>query len=194
MTFESFVITVSSHPAAGTTTLVETLADVFDAEIMSGGDIFRNMAAERGIEPYELSELAETDDSIDAEVDQRLKDTITNAVQEPDKRLIVDSRLAGWHANGRADLSIWLEASRETRFERLDDRAETKEELRRREESDSMRYKDLYGIDIDDMSPYDMVLNTETFSENQVSTIVINTVLSLTDSEMEVQPGSQVTN
>lgn len=179
MTRNNLVITVSGHPAAGTTTLVETLASTFNADVMSGGDIFREMAAERGIKPYELSELAETDDSIDAEVDERLKERITEATASDTERLIVDSRLAGWHADGRADLSVWLEASRDVRFNRLDDRAETKEELRRREESDSMRYKELYGIDIDDMSPYDLVIDTETFSAEQATTIATSTVLSL---------------
>jgi cytidylate kinase len=185
------LITVSGHPASGTTTLVETLAEVFELEVLSGGDIFRNMARERGIKPFELSELAETDDSIDAEVDERLKDAIQNAATS-NTGLIVDSRLAGWHADRRADLAVWLEAPRDVRFNRLDNRTETQKELKRREESDSMRYKELYGIDIDDMAPYDIVVDTETFTAEQVKTIVVTTLLSLSRTDSEVRPMNDV--
>ena len=176
MTNEGIIVTVSGHPASGTTTLVENLAERLGMDVMSGGDIFREMARERGLEPYELSEHAETDDSIDAEVDQRLKNAITDAAENSDEELIVDSRLAGWHGQGHADLSVWLEAPRDVRFERLDDRSESKAELRRREESDTKRYKELYNIDIDDMSPYDVVIDTESLTTEQVTATVVGAI------------------
>lgn len=180
MTSDNLIITVSGHPASGTTTLVEQLSDELNIDVMSGGDIFRKMARERGIKPYELSELAETDETIDFEVDQRVEEAITEAAKS-NETLIVESRLAGWHGNGKADLSVWLTAPRDVRFKRLDDRAETKQELRRREESDSKRYKDLYDIDIDDMSPYDLVIDTESLSANHVASTVIATARSVSD-------------
>lgn len=166
MSENNLLVTISGPPASGTSSLASKLSNKIDAEVISGGDIFRNMADERDIKPYELSEIAENNESIDKEVDDRLKQIIDEHFEkEKDQRLIIDSRLAGWHADGRADLSIWLKAPIDTRFSRLESRNETRQELRRREESDAKRYLDYYNIDIDNMSVYDIVIDTETFSE-----------------------------
>ncbi len=50
------------------------------------------------------------------------------------------------------------------RADRLEDRDETPAELRERERSDADRYREYYDIDIDDLSPYDLVINTGTLS------------------------------
>lgn len=162
----NILVTVSGPPASGTSSLASKLSEKINAEVISGGDIFRNMADDRNIKPYELSEMAENDDSIDKEVDKRLKSIIKDHINSNNsEKLIIDSRLAGWHADGNADLSIWLQAPIDTRFERLESRNETREELRRREESDAKRYLNYYNIDITNMSVYDLVIDTDTFSE-----------------------------
>lgn len=172
MSENGILVTVSGPPAAGTSSLCDTLSDLIDARVISGGDIFRNIANDRGLKPYELSEIAENDDSIDREIDERLKDIIDEKTKSSDdERVIIDSRLAGWHAKRRADLSIWLQAPLETRVERLESRDENQEELRRREESDAKRYEKYYNIDISDMSVYDIVVDTETFSEKDTAQI-----------------------
>lgn len=172
MSENGILVTVSGPPAAGTSSLCDTLSDLIDAKVISGGDIFRKIADERGLKPYELSEIAEDDDGIDHEIDQRLKNIIDEKTQDSNsERVIIDSRLAGWHAERRADLSIWLKAPVETRVERLESRDETEDELKRREESDAKRYKKYYNIDISDMSVYDLVVDTETFSEKDTAKI-----------------------
>lgn len=172
MSGNGILVTVSGPPAAGTSSLCDTLSDLIDAKVISGGDIFRNIANDRGLKPYELSEIAEDDDSIDHEIDERLKNIIDKKTKNSnDERVIIDSRLSGWHAERRADLSIWLQAPIETRVERLESRNETQKELRRREQSDAKRYKKYYNIDISDMSIYDLVIDTETFSEEHTAQI-----------------------
>ena len=164
------LVTVSGPPAAGTTTLTSQLADVYGFEVLNGGMVFREMAAERGLSLAEFTDLASEDPSIDKELDDIIEAEITAHVEgerEPDggKGLIVESRLAGWHADGRADLSIWLDAPPEVRASRMDDRDETAEELRIREQSEAKRYEEYYGIDITDRSVYDVVIDTSTVSK-----------------------------
>lgn len=53
----------------------------------------------------------------------------------------------------------------EERAQRLGEQAETPMELREREKSDASRYQDYYGIDITDLSIYDLVVDTGTLSE-----------------------------
>lgn len=174
------LVTISGPPASGTSTLSENIAQSLNFEVVNGGDIFRNIAEEKGLTLSELSELSEEDDSIDKEIDNRLKDTIQDHLsgeRKPDgDGLIVESRLAGWHADGRADLSIYLDAPAEVRAQRISDRDETVDELKRREESEAKRYMDYYGIDIHDLSIYDMVIDTNDVSIPAMTERVISTL------------------
>lgn len=178
------LITVSGPPGSGTTTLVKAL-EVDGYEVLSGGDIFRQMAADRGMTLAEFSELAENDDSIDRELDARLEAEIDDhlageRVTDGDG-LVVESRLAGWHASNRAKLAVWLDAPVEVRASRIDDRTETAAQLRERERSEARRYEEYYGIDINDLSVYDVVANTETLSEVGVKRIVRAALADVTD-------------
>ena len=60
-------------------------------EIVSSGDIFRGLAAERGVSIVEMNKIAETDKSIDKMVDDR-----TIALGKSKDHTIFDSRM-GWH-------------------------------------------------------------------------------------------------
>lgn len=158
------LITISGPPASGTSTLAEQLSENLDFELINGGDIFRELADEKNMSLSELSELSEEDDSIDKKIDGRLEEIIQSHVQgsrEPNGNgLIVESRLAGWHSDGSADLSIYLDAPVDVRANRITDRDETEEELRTREQSEAKRYQNYYGIDVTDTSVYDRVFET----------------------------------
>lgn len=168
MSDNGILVTISGPPAAGTTSLCDDLSNSINAEVISGGDIFRKIADEKNLKPYQLSEIAEDDNSIDKEIDDRLKNIISNkSRQNNSERTIIDSRLAAWHAGEKADLSVCLQAPIETRSERLDSRNETEEELKKREKSDARRYIEYYNIDINDMSVYDLVVDTDTFSQEE---------------------------
>jgi len=59
------LLTVSGPPGSGKSTNAAALAEQFGLEHVSGGDIFRELADERGYTPVEFNELAETDEQID---------------------------------------------------------------------------------------------------------------------------------
>ncbi|RLM57357.1 cytidylate kinase [Halobellus sp. Atlit-31R] len=166
------LLTVSGPPGAGKSTTVTALAEAFDLEHVSGGDIFRELAAERGMTAVEFNRLAEDDDQIDRDLDRRLR---TVALERDD--VLLESRLAGWLAGDAADLRLWLDAPIEVRAARIAERedksAETAlEETRAREESEALRYEEYYSIDISDLSIYDVALNTARWSEADVPDIL----------------------
>ena len=166
------LLTVSGPPGAGKSTTVAALADAFDLEHVSGGDIFRDLADERGLTAVEFNRLAEEDDQIDRDLDHRLR---TTAVERDD--LLLESRLAGWLAGDAADLRLWLDAPIEVRAARIAERedksAETAlTETREREESEALRYREYYRIDIADLSIYDITLNTARWSESDVPDVL----------------------
>lgn len=158
------LLTVSGPPGSGKSTTAAALADAFDLEHISGGDIFREMAAERGMTPVEFNEHAEDDDTIDPELDRRLRSI---AIERDD--VLLESRLAGWLAADHADIRIWLDAPLSVRAARIADREDkevetAKEETARRERSEARRYDEYYTIDIADLTIYDITYNTARWS------------------------------
>jgi cytidylate kinase len=170
------LITVSGPPGSGKSTLAAGLADALGYDHVSGGDIFRSLADERGVSLVELNEQAETDDQIDRDLDRRLRST---ARDEDD--LVLESRLAGWMAGDYADLKLWLDAPLSVRAERIADRedksvAEAREETETRADSEALRYREYYGIDIADRSIYDLSINTARWDERGVLDLIVAAV------------------
>lgn len=170
------LLTVSGPPGGGKTTTARALADRFDLEHVSGGDIFRMVAKERGLTVVELNEAAEDDPSIDLDLDRRLQSIAT----ERDE-VVLESRLAGWLAGNQADFRFWLDAPIEIRSERIADREETDpttvaEETRTREASEAKRYREYYGIDIGDTSIYDLAITTSRWDQGAVVDIIADAI------------------
>lgn len=166
------LITVSGPAGSGKSTLAARLAADLGYDHVSGGDIFREIAAERDLTPLELNKLAEEDDQIDRDLDRRLRST----AREQDD-VVLESRLAGWMAGEHADLRVWLDAPLSVRAARIADREDktvdqAREETTARAESEALRYKEYYGIDIAELSIYDLVVNTARWEPDGVVEIV----------------------
>lgn len=169
------LLTVSGPPGSGKSTSAAAMADVFGLEHVSGGDIFRALAAERGLSPVEFNELAEEDEGIDRDLDRRLYE-----IARDRDGVVIESRLAGWLAPD-ADFRLWLDAPIDVRAARIADREEksvkqAREETRRRERSERKRYADYYDIPIDDLSIYDLVVNTARWAAADVLAILTTAV------------------
>ena len=154
------LITVSGPPGSGKSTTAAELAAAFDLDHVSGGDIFREAAAEHDLSLAEFNELAEQDDAIDRDLDRRLREI---AIERDG--IVLESRLAGWLAEEYADFRLWLDAPIAVRAERIADREgktpeQARTETEEREESEALRYLEYYDIDIHDRSIYDLVVNT----------------------------------
>ncbi|MCL9816373.1 (d)CMP kinase [Natronocalculus amylovorans] len=162
------LLTVSGPPGSGKSTTAAALADSFNLEHISGGDIFREMAAENDMTPVEFNEHAESDESIDPELDRRLRQI---AIERDD--VLLESRLAGWLAGDYADIKIWLDAPLQIRAERIADREGkpvdvAAAETNRREQSEGKRYQAYYNINIGDLTIYDIAYNTARWSPEGV--------------------------
>ncbi|GGJ05940.1 cytidylate kinase [Halobellus salinus] len=168
-------ITVSGPPGCGATTVCEGLSTALDCGYVSGGDIFRELADDRGMSLSQLIAKTDETDEIDRALDRRLR-TIAEKWGASNKPFVLESRLAGWLAGNRADLRVWLDAPDEVRVERTADREEMEAEMRVREVSEAGRYRSYYGIDVDDRSFYDLAINTARWSPESTLEMILSAV------------------
>jgi cytidylate kinase len=166
-------ITVSGLPGSGTTSLAKHLAELLNSDLISAGEVFRQMAAEQGMDVAEFGRLAEKDPSYDRLIDERQKE-----IALEHQEIIVEGRLSAWFVP-QADLKIWLYAPVECRVLRIQSRdtigdLDTASRLTsEREKSEAIRYKTYYGIDIADLSPYHLILNSSLLGVEELGEIVI---------------------
>jgi cytidylate kinase len=166
------LITISGPPGGGKTTVATAIAEAFDLDHVSGGDIFRSLAEERGYSLVEFNALAEEDDSIDRDLDHRLRETARDS-----EELVLESRLSGWMAGDYADLRVWLDAPLDVRAARIarregNDQETARRETKAREDSEKRRYREYYGIEFEDQSIYDLAVNTGRWGEDAVVDVV----------------------
>ena len=170
------LLTISGPAGSGKSTAAAALAEALDYDHVSGGDIFRDLADERGLTPLELNKQAEEDDDIDRDLDRRLREM---AAARDD--LVLESRLAGWMAGEHADFRVWLDAPLSVRAERIADREDksvdlARTETRARSESEARRYLEYYSIDIEELAIYDLAVNTARLSPEAVIDVILTTV------------------
>jgi len=169
------IITVGGLIASGKSTLAREISKRLRYKYISAGDIMRDMAREKGMTLLEFSKIAEKNPSIDKKIDARQKKLATG-------NCVVDGRLSAYFL--KSDFKIWLTAPIEIKAKRLMKREGKKykntdnaiDEIKKREENERRRYKDIYNIDLDDLSVYDTVLNTGKFDIPGMTEIALVTI------------------
>lgn len=163
------IITISGLIGSGKTTVANSMARSLKMRRVSAGEIFREMARERGMTVVEFAKLAEDNKEIDREIDKR------QVEEAKDGDVIIDGRLSGYLTD--ADFKVWLSAPIEVRAKRVAGREgvsydEALKDIKKRETSDIERYKALYSIDLTNLSIYDVVLNTSLWDAEKVVEIL----------------------
>jgi len=154
-------ITVSGLPGSGTTSLSQYLADQHGFEMISAGEVFRQLAKENNMELAEFGRFAEQNPSFDRMIDARQKE-----IASQHDTIIIEGRLSGWMVEN-ADLKVWLFAPIGCRIKRIVFRDHVRDEETakqitiERERCEAERYRTYYNIDINDLSFYHLILNSE---------------------------------
>ena len=169
------LVTISGLPGSGTSTVAARVAAELGIERLDGGTVFRSLAAARGLDLAAFSRLAESDPSIDLELDAAL------AARARAGDVVLESRLAGWIATNEqlASVRVWIECDPDVRAARVAVRdgieavaARAANEIR--EASERQRYAEYYGLDIGDRSIYDVVVDSVERSPAELSATIVS--------------------
>lgn len=161
-------VTIGGLPGSGTTTACRLLENELPLRTVYAGQIFRDMAKEKGMGLAAFSRWCEDNPDVDRELDARVLDALN------EDNVIVEARLSGWiaHKHDLPTFKVWLTAPVEVRAKRIGNREETDlattmREMREREFSEAKRYRDLYGADLSDLTIYDQVLDTRNLTPEE---------------------------
>jgi CMP/dCMP kinase len=139
-----------------------------------GGEVFRAMAVERGLSLADFGAYASEHPEVDVELDGR-PGTRARAGD-----VVIESRLAGWIVRNErlAAVTAWIDCDPDVRAARVA-RRERSTPTRARAENDERqrveraRYLALYGVDLADLSVYDLVLDSTTTTAGELGEQVV---------------------
>ena len=166
-------IAVSGKSGCGNTTISRLVSEKLELAFINF--TFRSLAAEKEISLKDILELAAKDDWWDQEVDHRQV-----AMAQKTDGCVLGSRLAIWMLK-EADLKVYLRASPDTRAHRIVLReGGTLEEVatftKERDRQDRERYLRIYGIDNDDYSFADLIVDTDNLGIEEIAGVIIDAV------------------
>ncbi len=165
------IISIGGVPGSGKTSVAKILGQRLSMAFYSMGGLRAKMATERGLTIDELNALGEKDRTTDTSVDDYQKH-----LGQTSDHFIVEGRLSWFFIphSFKVFLQCDLQESarrvyqaRHNTDERADEPAyatleHTRTELDKRMASDRLRYQTYYGINYQDPTHYDLVIDTTT--------------------------------
>jgi cytidylate kinase len=162
------IITIAGSPGSGKSSTARAVATALGFQHYSSGDLFRQLAVQRGESVEATNISAEIQRDIDVKVD-----TLLQEMYRTTDRLVIDSRMA-WHWMP-SSFKVFLLLDAETaaqrifghlqREGRISEEGNSVEEVRksidRRFDSEQKRYRALYGVSFTDPLNFDLVVNTK---------------------------------
>ncbi len=167
------IVSFSGAPGSGKSGIAKRLAENLGWPYYDMGALRRKLAAERGMTLEEYNTLGETDPKTDTEVDEYQ----AKLGKEQDNFVIVGR--TSWHFIPHS-VKIYmdvdpLEGARRI-FNDTSVRNEAKnmssveavlENMKKRQQSDSLRYKKYFNIDVNDKSHYDYIVDTSAINQEE---------------------------
>jgi cytidylate kinase len=154
-------LTVGGLPGTGTSTLCKLLEAELGLPYHYAGALFRAEAQRRGLSLAEFGALSQKDPSIDEALDDRQIGLLRKG------GIILEGRLSGWLAARHRipAFKVWVRCDDKERIRRIVQRDGGDEQAQRasteeREASEADRYRRYYGADLNDLSRYDLVLDS----------------------------------
>ncbi len=168
------LITVGGPPGSGTSTVCKLLSERTGYKYVYAGEIFRNLAHERNLSLLEFGRSCEDDPEIDRALDERMLELARSG-----ENMILEGRMTGplCKMENIVSLKVFIFAEKEVRARRLMERdggvlKEVIENMEDRESSECKRYEDYYGVDPEDHTHYDIVLDSSKLTPEEVVELI----------------------
>ena len=176
-------ITISGSPGSGKSTVRNLLAQKLNLKRYSTGDFMRQLATEKGLNLEEFSKIAQKDPSIDKQLDDRQV-----KLGKEENNFIIDGRLS-FHFIPNS-IKIFIDAKLEIRAQRIlgdiqnnvriTENAKNLQEqidsIKKREDSERLRYKQYYNLDPYDKSHYDLVIDSSDIDAEEIASKIITLI------------------
>jgi CMP/dCMP kinase len=181
-------IVISGPPAVGKTTVAKGLAKEFQLQYLSGGDVLKEMATEHGFdskgddwwdtkEGMKFLNQREENSEFDKKLDKKLITLFDKG------GMVITSYTLPWLI--KDGIRIWLEGSHESSTKRMQSRDNMDSDdaykiTKARFDKNKALYKKLYNFDFgDDKSVFDLIINTDNLTAQQVIDVTKETVRKL---------------
>ena len=181
-------IVISGPPAVGKTTVAKGLAEEFQLQYLSGGDVLKEMASEHGFDSkgddwWDTKEGMEflTQREQNSEFDKKLDEKLSILFNQGG--MVITSYTLPWLI--KDGIRIWLEGSHESSTNRMQSRDNMSSEdaykiTKERFDKNKALYKKLYNFDFgEDKSVFDLIINTDNLTAQQVIDVTTETVRKL---------------
>jgi predicted cytidylate kinase len=170
-------ITLNGDLGSGKSTIGARLSERLGVPFLSTGKIFREIGRIANMDALQTNLAAEDNSEIDFLVDKKIQELDVSTAD-----FIIDSRMA-WHFVHGAT-KVFLTVSPLTAASRVmmdksrssevyTDDEDAAESLRKRRDSELKRYKRLYGVEIDDVKNYDLVIVTDNADVDDIVTLIL---------------------
>lgn len=171
------IITLAGDLASGKGTVSALLSKELNYEIYKNGDYVRKLAKEKGLSITSYNEYLKDHPEIDREIEHSAAKYAENH-----QNLIVDARL-GWYAipdSFKVYMKVDIDVATKRAFEdknrketeSFESFEEHKQDIIRRYKLENERFYELYGVRKDDMSNYDLVVDTSNITPEQAKDII----------------------
>lgn len=172
------IITITGDHASGQGTLSNKLQEKLGYEIYRNGQYVRKLAADKGMTITEFQVYLNEHPDLDRQVENSAKEYASTR-----DNLIIDAKL-GWYVVPES-FKVYLKVDIDIAVKRAyEDQArkstepyknieEAKQKILYRHEEETKRWIEEYGANRDDMSNYDLVLDTTNLSPEEVCNIVL---------------------
>lgn len=159
------IISLAGDLASGKGTISNILKERLNYTVYRNGEYARKLAKDMGLDITSFNDYL----AKHPEIDQQIEKSAAEYAEEHDN-FIIDARL-GWYAvpnSFKVYLTVDIDVAAQRAFhdpnrketEKFDTLEEQKADLQKRFQMENERYWKLYGVHKEDMSNYDLVLDT----------------------------------
>lgn len=171
------IITIAGDPASGKGTVTKILQQDLGYEIYRNGDYFRKLAKENNMSVTEFNEYVKDYPEIDIQIETSAKEYALSH-----DNLIIDARL-GWYVvpdSFKVYLKVDIDEAAKRAYndpnrkdtESFSSIEEQKNDMINRFNLENERYFNIYGVRKDDMSNYDLIIDTTNLTPNEVKELI----------------------